>query len=83
MCALLRAGCDVGGGGGQQRYRRTPLHYASLNGHTRTVQALLAAKAEPNARDADGHSPLEAALEHGHTPCARVLAAAGGSLTAR
>ena len=81
VCALLRAGASVGGS--QQRYRRTPLHYASLNGHTGTVVALLAAKAEPNALDADGTSALEAALELGHTPCARVLAAAGSVLTPR
>ena len=48
-----------------------------------TVEALLAHKADPSARDADGASAIEAALEGGHVACAQKLAAGGAPLSER
>ena len=81
VCSLLRGGATVGGR--HSTHRRTALHYASLNGHLATTRALLEHHADPNARDAEGGTALEAALEFGHVACAQALAAAGAALTAR
>ena len=80
-CALLRGGGVAVSAHGT--HRRTALHYAALNGHAGTVEALLGHRADPNARDADGTTPLEAALEFGHVACAALLAASGSALSAR
>ena len=79
VCAMLRAGARVNAA--HSTHQRTPLHYASLNGHAPTVEALLSRRADANARDADGVSALEAALEQNHVECALQLAAGGAVLT--
>jgi ankyrin repeat protein len=44
--------------------RGTPLHEAARAGHTRILQALLHAGADPSIRNADGRTPLDEAREH-------------------
>ena len=62
---------------------RTALHYAALNGHAKAASVLLAHRADPNQADAEGVSPLEAALEFEHADCAHVLVQAGAQITER
>jgi ankyrin repeat protein len=54
----------------------TPLHYAASvhYGDTDVVDALLAAKADRNARNKDKKTPLDLATAYGHTAVAKVLA---------
>ncbi|XP_078617562.1 uncharacterized protein LOC144885514 [Branchiostoma floridae x Branchiostoma japonicum] len=61
----------------------TPLHWAAWEGHTETAQVLLAAGADPNARDEDGKTPLYRAAVKGHTETAQVLLTAGADPNAR
>jgi tetratricopeptide (TPR) repeat protein len=49
------------------------LWYAALNGHTETVQALLAKGADVNAKDNDGVTALMAAVKGGHTETIELL----------
>ena len=37
---------------------KTPLHWAALSGHKDVVELLLASKAEVNAKNNDGQTPL-------------------------
>uniref|UniRef100_A0A6T8ZFM7 Uncharacterized protein n=1 Tax=Haptolina ericina TaxID=156174 RepID=A0A6T8ZFM7_9EUKA len=79
--ALLRAGTPASGA--SRGRGRTALHYAALNGHAAVSKAILAHRADPNLKDRDGISPLEAALEFGHAEVAHVLAQGGAQLTPR
>ena len=79
--ALLRAGATAGGV--SQGRGRTPLHYAALNGHAKSASVLLTHRADPNQADAEGVTPLEAALEFEHADCAHVLVQAGAFITER
>lgn len=54
----------------------TPLHEAALRGHTELVQELLRYRADRGARDQDGRTPREIALERGHNKVAALLEAA-------
>ncbi|MCB9898645.1 MAG: ankyrin repeat domain-containing protein [Planctomycetes bacterium] len=77
LVALLESGADVaardGGPDGP-----TALHWAAIidPGTTALVEALLAHGAPLDARDEDGRTPLDRALEHGNTAFAEVLRAA-------
>src|SRR5262245_48996864 len=57
---LIEAGADVNA---TQRHGWTPLHGAAQNGSAETVELLLAAGADPTARNDDGRSAAELADE--------------------
>ena len=62
----------------------TPLIWAAIIGHTDTLQALLAAGADSEARDdVDGRAALIWAAWNGHTGTAQALLAAGAESEAR
>lgn len=52
---------------------RSCLWWACNHGQTALVQALLAAGAEPRARDRGGYTPLHVAAEEGHVSVVRLL----------
>ena len=52
---------------------RTCLHLAAWNGHQNGVLLLLNAKANFNARDNAGNSPLHYSAGHGHLSCTKAL----------
>ncbi|PPQ64101.1 hypothetical protein CVT24_008918 [Panaeolus cyanescens] len=59
---------------------RSPLHIASLNGNTRTVEALLRAGALVHLRDLLGHTALYLAVRQGHENVVNLLVQAGATL---
>jgi len=69
---LLELGADVSGrstfGGSTHGEGVTPLHLAAQGGHMETVQALLAAGADPRARDANFDATPDGWAEHGCHP---------------
>jgi ankyrin repeat protein len=52
---------------------RTPLHIAAAAGHHQHVKLLIEAKANVNAIDAYGGTPLQDAFHNGHAACSEVL----------
>jgi serine/threonine-protein phosphatase 6 regulatory ankyrin repeat subunit B len=54
----------------------TALMLASQNGHLEVIQALLAAKADVNARQRDGSAALMLALQNNHPEVAKLLTSA-------
>lgn len=60
----------------------TPLHIATWRNHIPIVKRLLAAGADPNARDGEsGWSSLHRALHFGHLAVASILLQSGASIT--
>jgi ankyrin repeat protein len=57
---------------------RTALMLATLHGRRAAVDALLAAGADPNAADAQGTTPLQAAVAGGQPEIIAALQRAGG-----
>lgn len=55
----------------------TPLHLAAMNPDVSTMKALLAAGADPNARDQDAATPLHMAAYASRAPYVRLLLDAG------
>ena len=55
------------------KYGRTPLLYAALNGHTDIVKLLLDRGAEVDARDEEGWAPLRRAVNAGITEMTKLL----------
>jgi ankyrin repeat protein len=55
----------------------TPLHYAAMNGDSGPLKALLAAGANPNARDGEGRTPLHMAAFATRTANAKLLLRGG------
>jgi ankyrin repeat protein len=70
-----RSGIDV--------YGRTPLHCAAADGREEQVIQLLAAGANPNARDDDGWSPLHFAAQSVSASITKVLLGAGAKVELR
>ena len=68
---------------GADRARRTPLHYAAGDAKIGDADGLLAAGADPNARDDDGWTPLHFAAQAQAVEIARALLAAGAEVDAR
>jgi ankyrin repeat protein len=68
---------------GVDRAGRTPLHYAAADAVVSEVTRLLAAGADPNARDDNGWSPLHVAAQADSVEIARALIGAGASIDAR
>lgn len=58
----------VSGGAGS-----TPLHFAAANGHHELVRYLLSLGSKPDAREKNGLTPEEVALQHGHEIVAAVI----------
>jgi ankyrin repeat protein len=52
---------------------RTGLHLAALEGHSPEVQQLLSRGALPDAKDNQGKTPFDLAMESGHEQTARLL----------
>ncbi|KAL0164099.1 hypothetical protein M9458_039852, partial [Cirrhinus mrigala] len=73
---LLTAGSDANA---TEKEKKTPLHLAAMEGHTKAVSALLAGKAKVGAKDMDGCSPLHYAARNGKERAAAVLLASGKS----
>lgn len=73
--ALLERGADAFGGAPAD----PPLGLAIRLGWLRLAQALLAAGADPNARDARGHTPLHAAAALGREAALQLLVRHGAS----
>ena len=59
------------------------LHQAAEKGDIGAIERLLAALADPNARNEDGDTPLHRAASEGHTEAVSALLAAGADLNAR
>lgn len=91
---LQRGGCMASSAVRIQRIRtsgKTVLHVAAANGNPAVVRALLDARADVNAVDMSGDTPLSAALQHaaseavncaGVVRAAEVLLQAGAAVTA-
>lgn len=45
---------------------KTPLHHASIKGHTEVAKILLESGADPNAKDHLDYTPLHFASQYGH-----------------
>jgi hypothetical protein len=58
---------------------RTPMHEAATNGDVESVQALLRAGGEIDARSERGQTPLDRAIAHGKAAVARMLIDAGAA----
>jgi ankyrin repeat protein len=68
---------------GVDRYGRTRLHYAALEGDVGKVEALLSEGLNPGAPDDDGSTPLHAAVQSGSLPACAALLKAGAAVDAR
>lgn len=62
---------------------KTALHAAAAGGHLEEVAKLLAAGADPNARDGRGMTPLHYAAQNGHNGTAQTLVQHGADPTIR
>lgn len=77
---LINANATINLNAGSSDLRRrtqTPLHYASINNHSEVIKVLVKAKANINAKDADGLTPLQHAIRRGHQDAALILMSAG------
>ena len=58
VAGLIAAGADVNAVDPTSKTPMTPLSLAVANCHSAVADLLLAERADPNARDADGRTPL-------------------------
>ena len=70
VSALIRLGADVNA---RDSHAITPLHTATLEGHTGLVQLLLDNGADANVLDRNGNSLLHIAASREHPDCIRIL----------
>jgi len=56
----------------------TPLHYASGNGHLSVVEYLVNQKADINAKNKDGKTPMVLAFKNGKSNVIEFLESKGG-----
>ena len=54
-------------------YDRTPLHYATMHGHSEIVSYLLGRSANPAATDMDGYTALMHAITQGHLEVVQIF----------
>ena len=66
--------------GDPRSWRRTPLHFASLEGHRAVVELLLARGATVNATSKYGDTPLHFAITHGNREVITSLYKAGADV---
>lgn len=59
--------------------KRTPLHEASLSGHSSCVKVLLAHKSDLNKRSKHGYTPMHVASQNGHSDCIKLLIESGAT----
>lgn len=79
LAALKKGGLNVDA---RNAFGLTPLHIATWRNHLPIVRRLLAAGADPDARDGEsGWSSLHRALHFGHLAVAGALMESGASLT--
>jgi ankyrin repeat protein len=83
--AAMKSALAAGGGTeAQERMsQRTALHFAAENGNMEVVRMLLDAKANPNAQDRTGKTPVTIAAERGKPEVLKALVAAGGNPNSR
>jgi ankyrin repeat protein len=75
-------GAPVQGGPGYTRTGPPPFREPGSREPLQALQVLIAAGADPNARAADGSTPLHQAVQERQVALIRALASAGGSLSA-
>ena len=75
VIAVLQAGANTAH---RDLNKWTPLHWAAYNGHPAIVDALVQARADVNAVNGDGDTPLDLAKYFGWSEVASLLEAAGG-----
>jgi ankyrin repeat protein len=83
--AAVKAALAAGGGTEVQERmsQRTALHFAAESGKADVVKLLLDAKANPNAQDRTGKTPVTVAAERGKVDALKALLAAGGDANSR
>ena len=81
----MKAALAAGGGteAPERMSQRTALHFACESGNMEIVKMLLDAKANPNAQDRTGKTPVTVAAERGKTDVLKALLAVGGDVNAR
>lgn len=81
----MKAALAAGGGteAPERMSQRTALHFAAESGNMEIVKMLLDAKANPNAQDRTGKTPVTVAAERGKMDVLKALLAAGGDVNAR
>lgn len=62
---------------------QTPLHMASIAGHTSIVKYLLENNAVTNVQDSSGATPLHEAVRYGHTAIAKMLLDSGSPVDSK
>ena len=62
--------------------KRTPLHWAALNGHKEAVRLLLRAGARVDSRSNREHTPLHSAAQNGHVGVVKLLLEAKSDINA-